>query len=192
MEKEKALQKLIDLTNRNAGLIPTTPSEFNSLIYRIKNRTHQEISLSSIKRIWGYVPYENFPSKNILNILSRFNGYANWDDFISHSDEKRDPETSDYFYETMITVDSLSKGQILQISWGNEKGCVLEYMSNYIFIVKEAYNIKLKPHDTLRLHTLCVGLPFYSIDIKRGEKIIPGYIGAKKRGITSIKILNQK
>lgn len=190
MEKEDALKKLVDLTNRNAGFVPTTPSEFNNLSLLIKNKTQQEISLSSMKRIWGYVEYINFPSKNTLNILSRFNGFANWEDFFSHPDEKRDPESSNYFYETMISVDSLSKGQVLKVTWGKEKGCVLEYLSNYSFKVTETYNIKLKPNDTLRLHTLCVGLPFYSIDIRRGDKIIPGYIGAKKSGITSIKIIN--
>ena len=66
MEKNNALEALVDITNNNLGYVPSTPTEFNELSRLIQQKTGRSLSLSSIKRIWGYVKYEGFPSVTTL------------------------------------------------------------------------------------------------------------------------------
>lgn len=58
---EKELIGLIKITDKNLGYRPQTPSEFNQLIVAIKKKVGHSISLSSAKRLWGYVNYSNVP-----------------------------------------------------------------------------------------------------------------------------------
>lgn len=186
MEKKTALKNLIKITNRNVGFTPSTPSDFNALSMMIKCKTKDSISLSSIKRLWGYVNYESFPSPTTLNILARFNGYDNWEEYLIDNISTDESEASEFFSDYMINVSSLSAGENIRVAWSEDKWCLIECLSDSRFKVVDSNNIKLKAGDTLGLHTICVGLPFYAFDIKRGDEVIAGYIGAKENGIVSI------
>ena len=82
MEKNNALEALVDITNNNLGYVPSTPTEFNELSRLIQQKTGRSLSLSSIKRIWGYVKYEGFPSVTTLNILAQYNEFKDWESFM--------------------------------------------------------------------------------------------------------------
>lgn len=81
MEKNIALEALVEITNNNLGFVPSTPTEFNDLSRLIHKKTGRSLSLSSIKRIWGYVRYEGFPSLTTLNTLAQYNGFKDWETF---------------------------------------------------------------------------------------------------------------
>ena len=192
MDKNLALTYLITLTNDNIGFIPSSPVEFNDLISRIKKKTDRDISLSSIKRLWGYVTYESFPSITTLNILAQFNGFSNWDSFmVSCRKQKPAAEDSAFIENMVIATDKLSAGDRLCMAWTGEKSCELVCLSHQRFKVSKSHNIKLLAGDTLTLHTVCVGLPLFASDIKRGNLHLPAYIGAKKSGITEINLIRK-
>lgn len=188
MDKNSALHKLIQITNKNFGYIPKTPSDFNNLGLEIQRKTSHTISLSSLKRIWGYVDYSSFPSPNTLNILARFNDYKNWEYFLENPDSPVTDDTSEYFSSSVIATDTLDEGDVLTLLWKPSKKCVIKYISNHKFCVIESENIKLKVNDIITLYTICVGLPLFITEIKRENDVIPGYIGAKNGGITMIQI----
>lgn len=188
MDKNSALHKLIQITNKNFGYIPKTPSDFNNLGLEIQRKTSHTISLSSLKRIWGYVDYSSFPSPNTLNILARFNDYKNWEYFLENPDSPVTDDTSEYFSSSVIATDTLDEGDVLTLLWKPSKKCVIKYISNHKFCVIESENIKLKVNDIITLYTICIGLPLFITEIKRENDVIPGYIGAKNGGITMIQI----
>ncbi len=192
MERRIALKNLIRITNRNVGFTPCTPSDFNALSMMIKCKTKDTISLSSIKRLWGYVNYESFPSPTTLNILARFNGYRNWEEYLIDHVSGEEGDISEFFSNYLVDSASLSVGDEITVAWGEDKWCRLEYQQDLRFKVVSSHNIKLRSGDTFGLHTLCVGLPFYAFDIRRGDEEIAGYIGAKEAGITSIQICDPR
>ncbi len=81
MGQRDALEALIKITNDKLGYEPNTPSEFNNLILQIQRTTGETLSLSSIKRLWGYVKHKGDFSPTTLNILARFNGIKDWRSF---------------------------------------------------------------------------------------------------------------
>lgn len=189
MEKQKALESLVQICNSNLGFIPTTPAEFNELSARIFLKTKQRISVSSIKRLWGYVKYENFPSRTTLNILARFNDFKDWETFQQEISFDHKDSSSGFVDGSLVNANALNIGDKISVKWEPNKGCILEYISYLRFKVLESENIKLLPDDTCTINSICIGLPLFVSNIQRDGIIIPAYIGAKSGGVTEIKEL---
>jgi hypothetical protein len=60
-----------------------TNSDFELLSDKIFEKTAVRLSISTLKRIWGKVKYDNSPTAATLNALANFLGYASWRDFES-------------------------------------------------------------------------------------------------------------
>lgn len=189
MEKKSALEALIDLTNKRFGRPLSSPAEFNELSVRIKNETGYNISLSSIKRLWGYVNYSGSHSISTLNILAIYNGYEHWEGFLNKYNTEGVGDESTFLGGTVVNAAELNKGDKLVLSWEGGKSCVIECVDKAKFRVNESCNIKLQPGDVFVLSTVCKGLPFYASDIERGNLHIPAYVGAQKGGVRSIIVL---
>ncbi len=186
MDKNTILETLVNITNANLGYIPTSPAEFNELARVIQMTTGRSISLSSIKRIWGYVKYDSFPSVTTLNTLARYNDYKDWETFmISVAGGTSDGE-SGFLAKTLINTNSLKVGDRLLLQWNSDKSCEIECIGLMRFRVIEAHNIKLEEGDTFNLSTVCVGHPIYLSEIERGSIHIPAYYGAQRGGILNI------
>ncbi len=187
-EDKEALTAIIKITNENLGYRPTTPTGFNDLSRQIQQITGETLSTSSIKRIWGYVHYNKSFSPTTLNILARFNGMKDWEDFKKILREN--PPTDDdsgFHNENIIETNKYSSGDRILLSWNDGKQCELECVGHMRFRVLKSENIKLKSSDIVTLHTLCIGQPVYISDIIRGDIHFNNYIGAKRGGLLSIK-----
>ncbi len=60
-----------------------TNSDFELLSDKIFEKTSVRLSISTLKRIWGKVKYDNSPTAATLNALANFLDYASWRDFES-------------------------------------------------------------------------------------------------------------
>ena len=72
--KESAEQKV--------GRRMTTPKDFEYLRDCIYEECHEMLSISTLKRLWGYNKYDNTPRKSTLNPIARYVGFRDWDDFL--------------------------------------------------------------------------------------------------------------
>ncbi len=189
MEKEKALSLLLHMTGTSLGFRPSTPSEFNQLSILIKKKLGRSLSQSSIKRLFGYVRYDGFPTTSTLNILSQFNGYRDWMTFLNSDISDRNPDDSGYLEGTLIQPHTLTAGDRLMLRWGRDKSLEIEAVAPERFLVIATRNIKLEPSDLITLKTICIGLPLYATDITRGKDTIPAYVGARKGGLTSARLI---
>ena len=190
MEKNIALEALVEITNNNLGYVPATPTEFNELSLLIKKKTGRSLSLSSIKRIWGYVEYKGFPSVTTLNTLAQYNEFKDWESFMVN--RATSDSDSSFIEKSMIKADTLRTGDRLLLEWGSGKSCEIECVAHMRFRVNNSKSIKLQPGDTFTLHAVCMSHPLYVSDIERGDMCIPAYIGAKRGGVTPITILPRR
>jgi hypothetical protein len=85
MEKEKQLlmlcRKFIEQSLNWGDSIIWSNDDFEQLSEKIFDKTKVQLSVSTLKRIWGKVRYENFPTGATLNALAGYIGYENWRDF---------------------------------------------------------------------------------------------------------------
>ena len=189
MDKE-ALAAIVRITNENLGYEPTTPTGFNDLSRQIRQITGDTLSLSSIKRLWGYIPYDGEFSPTTLNILARYNGMRDWESFRKSLSENTVADDESGFHDSdIIDTNRYRPGDRIELSWNDGKACELECVGQMRFRVLRSENIKLKTSDTVTLHTLCIGQPVYISDIIRGDIHYTAYVGAKKGGLLSIREL---
>jgi hypothetical protein len=65
-----------------------TNEDFEQLSEKIFEKTRVQLSISTLKRIWGKVRYDNFPATATLNALVAFLDYESWREFR----QKNDPD----------------------------------------------------------------------------------------------------
>ncbi|MBB5637709.1 hypothetical protein HDE68_003634 [Pedobacter cryoconitis] len=58
--------------------------EYEELRAKIFEKTQVQLSISTLKRIWGKVRYQSFPAMVTLNALARYADYKSWRDFKLH------------------------------------------------------------------------------------------------------------
>jgi hypothetical protein len=66
--------------------------EFTELSEKILDATSVNLSVTTLKRIFGKLKYESLPSTVSLNALARFLGYTSWMDFKSKQKLAKEPE----------------------------------------------------------------------------------------------------
>jgi hypothetical protein len=88
MEKEKQLlllcRQLIEQTLNWGDSSIWGNDDFEQLSLQIFDKTRVQLSVSTLKRIWGKVRYESFPNAATLNALACFLDYTSWRDFRQH------------------------------------------------------------------------------------------------------------
>ena len=82
MEKEKQLlaecRRLIEASLNWGDSSTWGNDDFEQLSEKIFEKTKVQLSISTLKRIWGKVRYDNFPTTATLNALTGFLGYDSW------------------------------------------------------------------------------------------------------------------
>lgn len=58
-----------------------TNQDFELLSEEIYKKTNINLSITTLKRIWGKVDYQSSPSTTTLNVLAQYLGYKHWRDF---------------------------------------------------------------------------------------------------------------
>ena len=58
-----------------------TNHDFEQLVEEIFAKTGANVSITTLKRVWGKVDYQSKPSISTLNVLALYLGYAHWRDF---------------------------------------------------------------------------------------------------------------
>jgi len=69
-----------------------TQKDCTSLSYKILEATGEVVSHSTIRRCWGLLKTNTQPSLNTLEVLSRYCGFKDWDDFVKNNAKKPRPE----------------------------------------------------------------------------------------------------
>lgn len=113
MEIEKCkLDKLINIVELIYGKRVNTPKDFYCLSVDIITKTGASISVSSLKRLWGYVKSSHMPSKHTLNIISLFANFRDIDDFINFCNNSDNLNGASNFFDLkMIRVEQLQVGE---------------------------------------------------------------------------------
>lgn len=165
-----------------------SPSDFEYLIDRIWQKQHQVFSLSTIKRLWGYVSSNGQPRLSTLNTLSRFLGYDDWNAYLTALEQRTENESDIFKGEGICTAD-LSVNDLIRVSWLPNRQCTFRYLGNNRFEVTESIHAKLQIGDTFDAIAFIIGKPMYLSNLKRQDETTTSYIAGKKNGITSVRKL---
>ena len=180
------LQLRLDVEAR-FGSHPATPADFELLIARIWDATHENIALSTLERLWGYVDGANNTRRSTLNLLARYIGFRDWDDYLEQLNRKEHGSSHSFIAEGVHTRD-LKPGQEIEVTWLPNRRCVFRYVGDMRFEVLESQHSKLHVGDTFLTTFFLKGQPLY-IDhlILTGQSAV-SYIAGNNGGLQSVTV----
>ena len=179
------IQSLRRDIEQRMGVALQSPADFEQLIQQIWNKQHRVLSLSTIKRIWGYVESSSMPRLSTLNTLSRFIGYADWNAYLLAL-EQRDASESDMFQGEGLTLSSLQPNDLLEVSWQPNRRCVFRYLGDNQFIVIESKNAKLHIGDRFSAAAFIIGRPMYLDNVLLADGTRTSYVAGKRNGLSAV------
>ena len=141
------------------------------------------MSPTTLKRLWGYIEGADQTRNSTLEILSRFLGYDNWEDFVedigkgSGSDEVLSPH---------IAVADLSVGDCVKVSWKPDRRCTFRYLGEQKFVVESAENSKLKVGNTFCCSLFILGEPLYLTGLVQGDNLPLDFVVGNRDGLCEL------
>ena len=177
---------LTEVENRYGRRIATT-TDFESLSFVIEHQTGEQISSSTLKRLWGYVSLNPTPRIATLDVLSKFVGHKNFKAFCESLKESKN-FVSTFFTARCQTVAELRSGVEVTIGWAPNRLVRLNYLGDFLFEVVCSENSQLLPGDMFELSEIIIGYPLYISRILRDGKYTPSYVAGRNDGINLLNI----
>ncbi len=188
--ESEELQRLKSRVALTFKCSPKTPTDFELLSDDVYKRTGRTISVTTLKRVWGYVSAGHGTSYSTLSLLCRYVGFADWDSFIQHTKDETAADTSGFGQEDIIACSILEPDTELLLKWLPDKSCVIRKIGHPdLFKIVEAHNIKLLAGDSGNINSLRIGQPLFITNCRRNSISIGDYHGASDSGVQSITII---
>lgn len=110
--QEEAIGRLLGQVEEKVGRKMKTPRDFDFLAEQIFETMHKSISVSTLKRVWGYVPANGITRESTLDLLAQFAGFASFSQFCQQTTKTPAPEES-------LPIDGGALGRLKRLPlWG--------------------------------------------------------------------------
>ena len=139
---------LRQLVEESANHRIETSTDFIFLSGEIQGRLRENLSASTLKRLWGYVDGYASVRPSTLDILARFTGFPDWETFVSDYCEVESVQSSHRVVAKSLQSSELNIGDHVEICWNPNRRCLLSYQGENLFLVCESENAKLKAGDS--------------------------------------------
>jgi len=178
---------LLTEVEKRYGRRLATSSDFEALSVVIEHEIGDNLSASTLKRLWGYVTLNPTPRLSTLDILSRFLGLKDFRSFCGHLKESGECD-SVFFTAKCIQSTDMAPGNILTIGWNPNRQVKLRYDGDNIYTVIDQVNSKLEVNDSFVNTTFMLGYPLCISRIKRGKEYTASYVAGNKDGLTVLEL----
>lgn len=162
-----------------------TPYDFEFLAGVVWERLHENISPTTLKRLWGYIDGADTTRRTTLCLLSRFLGYEDWEAYLAALATRTDVE-SEAFAGEGLNIDDLQAGECVEVTWLPNRRCVFRYEGDAHFVVTEAENAKLHVGDRFEAACFIIGKPLYIDRLVRGNEPPTAYVAGAKNGLLKV------
>lgn len=162
-----------------------TPYDFEFLAGVVWERLHENISPTTLKRLWGYIDGADTTRRTTLCLLSRFLGYEDWEAYLAALATRTDVE-SEAFAGEGLNIDDLQAGECVEVTWLPNRRCVFRYEGDAHFVVTEAENAKLHVGDRFEAACFIIGKPLYIDRLVRGDEPPTAYVAGAKNGLLKV------
>lgn len=182
------IEELKSRVEKKYGRLLSTTTDFDEFSFVLDRTVQQSISASTLKRIWGYVNDAHKTRKFTLDILARYIGYENFDQFVAWL-KTTTRYNSSFFNACQLTSGELDCGQMLEIGWSPNRLLTFKYLGSSTFEVVTSCNSKLLPGDRFITGCFIMRQPLLLPYIMRGGECTKSFIAGRNGGLNIIKIL---
>ena len=143
-------EELLKEVRHITGLKMDRHRDFVALSELIFKKTHETISPTTLKRLWGVVTDQQCnPSMHTLNLIAEAINYKSYKLFCKRCERRARAEgnSSELFFGTGCYAEDLDEGDEITVSWLPDRECVFRYLGDKRFKVIENRNSKLDVGD---------------------------------------------
>lgn len=162
-------------------------SDFVFLQTYIFERTHENIGLNTLKRIWNYGNTPVAPRIFTLDVLSKALGYRNFED-MKHFYGDEGAGSSDKVLGKVVSSNDLNPGDRVTLCWNPGRRCTVEYLGSNAYRVVSSERTKLKPGNTFQTAFFATGSPLILSNLVQNDSFAPLYEIGCKTGVTQITV----
>ena len=166
-----------------------SPADFQLLIQQIWEKNHAVLSLSTIKRLWGYVDSNGAPRLSTLNMLAQFLGFTDWNAYLVALEQRGGSESAMFTGEGIQTSD-LQAGDRIAVAWQPNRQCIFRYLGDNQFVVEESKNAKLQRGTIFSAARFMIAQPMYLDNILLADGTRISYVAGKRNGLISVTKIN--
>lgn len=165
-----------------ANMEVRTAGHFENLSDIVNRRTGILLSPTTLKRLWGYLDEPVSPRRSTLDVLARFCGWSDFDDFSTGNIPE--VESGNVGSDSILAGENISQGERVRLFWRPSRMCLVEYTGNLDWKVIETEGTRLQPGDTFRCRLIVSGEPLYLDNLIHGGSRPGVYVCGRKSGIT--------
>ena len=166
-----------------------SPADFQLLLQQIWEKQHAVLSLSTIKRLWGYVASNGTPRISTLNTMAQFLGFADWNAYLVALEQRGGIESALCTGEGIHTADLQAEDRIV-VAWQPNRQCTFRYLGENQFVVEDSTNAKLQQGTTFSAARFMIDQPMYLDNILLADGTHTSYVAGKSHGLTSVTKIN--
>ena len=160
-----------------------TQADFDFLVDVIYTRTHELLSATTLKRLWGKVQSDYAPSARTLNTLALFLGYSDFGGFCQHQPKGNTPPSNPVLSEHLDVDKDFIVGDEVTLYWAPGRVCHVRYLGNYRFVVMKSEMTRLQSGDTFTCNVFINGEPLYLKNLCQAGRPPFNYVCGMKGGI---------
>ena len=160
-----------------------SPKDFVFLHEVIYSELNERVSVSTLKRLWGYSKYLSSPTNSTLSTLSRLTGYRDWTDYVSHRDSDSHSVSEQVLNDKITVATDIDEGTRVRLTWDPQRVCDVVYRGDNEFEVIASQNTGVKVGDWFNCSLIVSGEPLWLSNLRRYGKAPTAYVCGKQGGV---------
>jgi hypothetical protein len=158
----------------------------DNLAQIISSKTRHRISGSTLKRFFKITPGHFEPRLYTLDILSKYLGYSDYDEFLINASERNFTNSENL---TEINISNLKEYEIIKFEYESGSLVVAQYLLNADFRILESINSNLQVHDYVSFNQIVTNFPLVINEVKRKNECLGLCVLGAVNGIKRIEKL---
>ena len=160
-----------------------SPKDFEFLSAMIEGDLNERVSVSTLKRLWGYSKYTSSPTSSTLSVLCRLVGYLDWKDYQNNRLKNNRTPSAQVLGDKITVLTDLTPGDRLRLTWAPHRVCEVVYHGNNDFEVVAAVNTGIKVGDWFTCSLIVSGEPLWISNLRQFGKAPVAYVCGKQGGV---------
>lgn len=180
---EKYIKLLLADVEARLGRGMLSPKDFEHLHGVIENELNERVSVSTLKRLWGYSKYLSSPSVSILSTLCRLVGYRDWEDYKARRESGSKAPSAEVLSDKITVTTDLAPGDRVRLTWEPQRVCDVVYHGDNEFEVVSSINTGIKTGDWFYCSLIVSGEPLWLSNLRQYGKAPIAYVCGKQGGV---------
>lgn len=177
---------IVKMLAKKAGYDVATPHGSERVQKDIELQTGERLSVNTVKRLTGVLPYDGLLRTSTLDIIARYLGYRGTGELLADLEGK----ASDFSLpEHFVDLSELQPETRVVLEWSPNRRIVMRHIEGGRYLLEQSCNSKLQAGDIIAAGMVAEGMPFIVRDVMRGDASMGPYTAAPENGLTKVDIV---